>query len=955
MVKSYLRYEQASSFGVIASESNIVWLPSTSTGGSAGRVVVGGLEETLTWDVKTGELLSRYKDEVALTANSFKPPPEVTRLAYDSNTDLVAGGYSDGSIRVWDSKSSTLIVTFNGHKSAVSALNFDKLGTRLVSGSKDSNIIVWDLVGEVGLYRLRSHRDQVSEVKFIDTQSNDDGEGEYEKWLISTSKDGLIKLWDLDTQFCIETHVAHRGECWGFDINPSSQKNVLVTAGNGKELNVWKLDLANEGEKKKIAMWGTLLKQSNERGVDIKFKMDTYFAVSNADRSIEVWKLRNNDEIKRSVARKLKRRKDKKKESEEEKNGEEKLPSEDDVGENFVSMTIVRPPSKARHFSWSPVTRTNYLELIVSLRNNSLEVYRIPTSTSGSAVKQYTIELAGHREDVRSLSLSSDDRLVCSASNGLLKVWNVKTMNCLRTFECGYALCASFLPGDALIIVGTKEGHIELFDVASSSLLERIEGAHSGSIWSLHINRTETGTTMVTGGADKLVKFWEFKVVQSIVPGSGEKISQMKLKHKRTLELTDDVLSVKVSPNGKLVACSLLDNTIKVFFVDTLKFYLNLYGHKLPVLSLDISHDSKLLISCSADKNIKIWGLDFGDCHKSIFAHDDSIMSVVFEKTEKDYTDFDAEQGKVSHNFFSASKDKTIKYWDGDKFERIQQLDGHNGPVWALAVAHAGNFIVSASHDKSIRVWNQTDEQLFIEEEREKEMENMYETSLTERYELEEPLETKKGNDDDDDANEKKEQEESNVDRAGKQTLETLKAGERLIEALDIGWKDYQDSIDGNNNNRHVILAALNISPQQYVLDVLTKIKSSQCEDALMVLPFDRITVLLQFIEMWLNPESKQSAHANIVVICRVLFFILRIHYKQLVATKSMRPIIQTVKDKLRASLQQYKDTVGYNLAAMKLMQNNWQLNHQKEFVDNQEYREQQDRLAKKRMFTNVK
>lgn len=81
---------------------------------------------------------------------------------------------------------------------------------------------------------------------------------------------------------------------------------------------------------------------------------------------------------------------------------------------------------------------------------------------------------------------------------------------------------------------------------------------------------------------------------------------------------------------GKLLAVALLDSTIKVYFADSLKFFLSLYGHKLPVLSMDISSDSTLLVSGSADKNIKIWGLDFGNCHKSLFAHADSIMQVVF-------------------------------------------------------------------------------------------------------------------------------------------------------------------------------------------------------------------------------------------------------------------------------------------------------------------------------------
>lgn len=55
--------------------------------------------------------------------------------------------------------------------------------------------------------------------------------------------------------------------------------------------------------------------------------------------------------------------------------------------------------------------------------------------------------------------------------------------------------------------------------------------------------------------------------------------------------------------------------------MDSQKFFLSLYGHKLPVSCLDISTDGDLLVSGSYDKNLKIWGLDFGDCHKSIFAH----------------------------------------------------------------------------------------------------------------------------------------------------------------------------------------------------------------------------------------------------------------------------------------------------------------------------------------------
>jgi U3 small nucleolar RNA-associated protein 12 len=49
-----------------------------------------------------------------------------------------------------------------------------------------------------------------------------------------------------------------------------------------------------------------------------------------------------------------------------------------------------------------------------------------------------------------------------------------------------------------------------------------------------------------------------------------------------------------------------------------------------------------------------------------------------------------------THYFFSASKDKTIKYWDADKFLHVMTLEGHHSEIWCLALSHDGEFIVSA-------------------------------------------------------------------------------------------------------------------------------------------------------------------------------------------------------------------------------------------------------------------
>jgi len=45
----------------------------------------------------------------------------------------------------------------------------------------------------------------------------------------------------------------------------------------------------------------------------------------------------------------------------------------------------------------------------------------------------------------------------------------------------------------------------------------------------------------------------------------------LSLLHKKTLTLEEPVLCVKISPDSKFIAVALLDMTIKIFFVDTLK------------------------------------------------------------------------------------------------------------------------------------------------------------------------------------------------------------------------------------------------------------------------------------------------------------------------------------------------------------------------------------------------
>jgi U3 small nucleolar RNA-associated protein 12 len=953
------KYEHSQSFGIVASSSsNLVWTSRERTGTGAGQAVVAGNEEVLCWDIKKGELLSRWRDENCRA--------QVTAIAQSkTDKDVFAVGYEDGSIRLWDSKIATVIVNFNGHKSAITILTFDKSGTRLASGSKDTDVVIWDLVAEVGQFKLRGHKDQITGLRFAEQSPRErDGEDEDamaldetsgEGFLLTTGKDSLIKLWDLSSRHCIETHVAQtNGECWALGVSPDF--TGCVTAGNDGELKVWALDTASlfssvhqvdvPANTSFLHDRGTLHRQSKDRAVEVIFHpRRDYFAVHGIEKSVEIWRIRTEAEVKKSLARKRRRRREAEKkkgktepEEKEVAEGEEDI-SQADISDVFAQHVIIRTTGKVRSVDWAKGT-SRELQLLVGSTNNQLELFTIQTKEKGGKAKKddapdYTkglaVELPGHRTDIRSISVSSDDKMLASASNGQLKIWNIKTQACIRTFECGYALCCAFLPGDKVVVVGTKGGELELFDVASATLLESVT-AHEGAIWSLQVH--PDGRSVVSGSADKTAKFWDFKIVQEQVLGTTRTTPKLKLVQSRILKVADDILSLRFSPDAKLLAVALLDNTVKVFFVDSLKLYLNLYGHKLPVLSMDISYDSKLIVTSSADKNIRIWGLDFGDCHKALFGHQDSILQVAFVPHNSDGN---------GHHFFSSSKDRTIKYWDADKFEQIQRIDGHHGEVWALAVAHSGTFFVSASHDKSIRVWQETDEQIFLEEEREKELEELYESTLTTSLEQD----GEEGND-------------AEVGAAGKQTTETLMAGERIVEALELGiadlnlvreWEEQRatnPSIAPPQRNP-IFLALGGISAETHVLNVLQRIKASALHDALLVLPFAMVPLLFTF----LNIFALRSI--NIPLTCRILFFMLKTHHRQIVASKTMRGMLDEIRVSLRQSLRRQKDEMGYNIAALKVVGMQIAEKSVKDYVDEKwEEEESEKKSVKKRGFVHV-
>ena len=809
----------------------------------------------------------------------------VTSLAtHDEKT--VAAGYEDGSVRIFGIESRLSSVVLSGHTSSVTVLKYDKSGTRLCSGSLDTDVIVWDVVSQSGLFRLKGHKGPINDCIFLQNSNV----------LITSSKDTYIKLWCLDSQHCFETLTNGRDEVWSIAV--CSDETRLIAGSNAAELRVWSLDQGGELGKRKSGekvvqceLLGALVRRSKER-VNCLAVVENLVFCQNNDSTIELFKVRTAEEQEKQ----LKRKRKKLKSSTTINQDEVSL----DVEEEMVYMKSIKCSNKLRSICCRPIKKAKGGTKVCCLFNNN-KVQNYSLTADLEHQPSTSLDLLGHRSDIRAVRFTSDSSRVLTVSDGLAKLWSCKTQHCITTVECGNGMCAVMAPGDQYAVVGTKKGEVQLLDLVSGVLMSSI-ASHSGCIWDIAMRHDTRG--FATGSADKLVKFWEFVLVEGSV---GEK-SKIGVKHVKSLQMTEDVLAVCYSKNNKLLAVSLLDSTVKIFFTDTLKFYISLYGHKLPVTSMDISSDNTLIVTGSADKNIKIWGLDFGDCHKSIFAHDEAVMKVAFVPK--------------THQFFSVGKDKKLKQWDADNFEHIQTLEGHQKEVWCVDVSGSGDFVVTSSHDKSIRVWERTDEPLVLEDERETARELQYEQSLVASQETTIPGENT----------------DTEAQSAGKKSMETVRAAERIMEAIEVyreeraKEEDFEEAQKVDKTapppDKHVILSTLNISASDYVLDVIKKVRPSELEESLLVLPFHYICDILVLLNAWLLQNK------SVELCCKCTFFLLRVHHNQIVAHKVLVKVIESLNKTTREVIKGVKDVIGFNLAALKFLQLDQQDTNESFFKD---------------------
>lgn len=263
---------------------------------------------------------------------------------------------------------------------------------------------------------------------------------------------------------------------------------------------------------------------------------------------------------------------------------------------------------------------------------------------------------------------------------------------------------------------------------------------------------------LITASEDHTLKLWN---LQKTVPA--KKSASLDVEPLYTFRgHNGPVLSLAMSTTGEQCYSAGLDSVINVWQLpnsnidpydnyDAEVLRSSLEGHTDAVWGLSVNHTKGNLLSCSADGTVKLWSpsgattghllatyipdeanneegfipssVDFvrDELDKIVAAYQNSNCVIYDTETRKVLLKFDAQttvrapNGKyinkvISHPtlpvVITAHEDRHIRFWDTNTGTLIHAMVAHLDAVTSLAIDSHGLYLLSGSHDCSIRLWH---------------------------------------------------------------------------------------------------------------------------------------------------------------------------------------------------------------------------------------------------------
>lgn len=325
-----------------------------------------------------------------------------------------------------------------------------------------------------------------------------------------------------------------------------------------------------------------------------------------------------------------------------------------------------------------------------------------PTRTFGS-----------HNSYIKSVSISGDGKYALSVSEGDVKLWNVQTNSLADTLEieCDSA-CLS--QDSRYILLGSKDHTLKLWNIEIKEYIKTFKG-HKSCISSVTLS--SDNKLALSGSEDGTIKLWDIQTGSCLRTFRGH---------------NDKVQSVCISSDSQFVLSGGNDNTIRLWNLSTGRCLHTFKGHTEIVMSVDLTSDDKIAVSGSWDGQIGVWQINgrvnfSAPIRLSKILNTETIIKInqIYEETlERAKTALSNEDALAFLQNLRKLRDlpdhgqgqeifqawtTLYKYFPRKKFLRgweTTTLLGSNSVVKFVCLSSNGQFALSGSRDKELRLWD---------------------------------------------------------------------------------------------------------------------------------------------------------------------------------------------------------------------------------------------------------
>lgn len=229
----------------------------------------------------------------------------VSSVQFTPNGDFIVSCSRDKTIKMWEVGTGYCVKTFTGHQDWVRMVRINHDGSLLASCSNDHTIRIWVVATKECRSELREHDHvveciawapdsaaaSINEASSAGGVANSvDGGSSSKKvartgsgpFLVSGSRDKLIKMWDVSTGVCLFTLIGHDNWVRGIAFQPGGK--YLLSVADDKTIRVW--DISNKRNSKTIEAHTHFV-----TSVDFH-RSSPYVITGSVDHLVKVWECR---------------------------------------------------------------------------------------------------------------------------------------------------------------------------------------------------------------------------------------------------------------------------------------------------------------------------------------------------------------------------------------------------------------------------------------------------------------------------------------------------------------------------------------------------------------------------------------------------------------------------------------------------------------------------------------